>query len=420
MRRFAQFVIAWEWVWLLALLPVALFLHGWISLVLLLLPLLWGVRWVATRRFKPVTAYDTAVLLLAITVLISLYAVFDIALSFPKIIGVVFGIFLFYGAVAVTRQVKHGVWYLTAFFLLAGIGMAFVGLIGVSWTGPVAFLNRVKGVLPTAVSRIPGTIGGVINPNEMAGVLNWVAPLLIALTIGLWRTLWAQRRQVWLLALLGMAGFATFMLIATLSRGGVLSLGLSLLIMLAVATRWGRWLLVVAIIAGIGFAFYLDLNTIFSGDLSDSGQELGFSGRLEIWSRAIYGLQDFPFTGMSMNGFRRVVHILYPLFLVSPDTDIVHAHNQLLQVGLDLGIPGLIAYLAIWGVSVALLWQSWHQTNSPVSRALIVGLSGALAGGWFFGMLDAITLGARPGFLWWILLALIVAAWDTAQSADSI
>lgn len=417
MQRFAQFVMVWEWAWLLFLLPVVLFADGWFSFALLLLPGLWVMRWLATRRFKPATAYDTAVLLLAVMVLVSLYAVFDIALSFPKIVGVVFGIFLFYGAVAVARRSAQGIWYLTAFFLFAGTGMALVGLIGVSWTGSVAFLNQVKSVLPTAVSRIPGTIGGVINPNEMAGVLNWVTPLLVALVVGLWRSLWAQRRQAWLLILLGMTCFAAFMLIATFSRGGILSLGLSLLIMLAIPTRWGRWLLVFVIIIGIGLAFYLDLNTVFSGELSDTGQDLGLSGRLEIWSRAIYGLQDFPFTGMSMNGFRRVVHILYPLFLVSPDTDIVHAHNHLLQVGLDIGIPGLIAYLAIWCISVALLWQSWHKSNTLARRALIVGLSGALAGGWFFGTLDTITLGARPGFLWWLLLALIAAVYDTDQLA---
>jgi hypothetical protein len=39
---------------------------------------------------------------------------------------------------------------------------------------------------------------------------------------------------------------------------------------------------------------------------------------------------------------------------------------------------------------------------------LIIGLIGSLTAGWFFGILDAIALGARPGFLWWLLLALVV------------
>jgi O-antigen ligase len=50
----------------------------------------------------------------------------------------------------------------------------------------------------------------------------------------------------------------------------------------------------------------------------------------------------------------RVVPVLYPLFTVPLDSDIAHAHNIFLQTALDLGIPGLVAYLAllieIWGI----------------------------------------------------------------------
>ena len=50
-----------------------------------------------------------------------------------------------------------------------------------------------------------------------------------------------------------------------------------------------------------------------------------------------------------MNAFRKVMPVLYPMFLSSPDFDMAHAHNHLLQVAIDLGIPGLVAYFALWG-----------------------------------------------------------------------
>ncbi|MBU4225932.1 MAG: O-antigen ligase family protein [Chloroflexi bacterium] len=75
---------------------------------------------------------------------------------------------------------------------------------------------------------------------------------------------------------------------------------------------------------------------------------------MEVWSRAIYGIQDFPFTGMGVNAFRKVVPVLYPLFTVSPDVDIGHAHNEFLQAGLDLGIPGLIAFSALY---IGVFWM---------------------------------------------------------------
>ena len=43
--------------------------------------------------------------------------------------------------------------------------------------------------------------------------------------------------------------------------------------------------------------------------------------RLEIWSRAIYMLQDFPFTGIGMGAFRQVANLLYPFFLAGPDAE---------------------------------------------------------------------------------------------------
>lgn len=57
---------------------------------------------------------------------------------------------------------------------------------------------------------------------------------------------------------------------------------------------------------------------------------LGLEARVEIWSRAVYAIQDFPFTGCGLGTFRRIVPILYPLFLISSDADIGHAHNLFL------------------------------------------------------------------------------------------
>jgi putative inorganic carbon (HCO3(-)) transporter len=83
---------------------------------------------------------------------------------------------------------------------------------------------------------------------------------------------------------------------------------------------------------------------------------------LEVWSRAIYGIQDFPFTGMGMNAFRKVVPVPYPLFTVSPDVDIRHAHNEFLQAALDLGIPGLIAFITLYIGAFWMLWEIWKNT----------------------------------------------------------
>lgn len=137
-------------------------------------------------------------------------------------------------------------------------------------------------------------------------------------------------------------------------------------------------------------------------------------GRIEIWSRAMCGIQDFPFTGMGMNAFRRVVPVLYPLFTVDPTTDIGHAHNEFLQAALDLGIPGLIAYLAMHLTAFGMLVSTWRRRGrlpfpDSLNRALILGLGGGLAAHLIFGMIDAVALGAKPGILWWALMGLVAS-----------
>ncbi len=121
---------------------------------------------------------------------------------------------------------------------------------------------------------------------------------------------------------------------------------------------------------------------------------------------------------MGMNNFRKVVHILYPLFLVSPDTDIAHAHNHWLQAGLDLGIPGMIAYMALWLGLALLLWQSWRQAQTSWLKVLSLGFAGCLTAYFVYGLLDTIALGARPGFVFWGMVGLIAALHRTGRQMD--
>ena len=132
---------------------------------------------------------------------------------------------------------------------------------------------------------------------------------------------------------------------------------------------------------------------------------LSWNFRVEVWQAAAEGVSDFPFTGMGLGTFRKIGRLFYPLS-IPPDYDFAHAHNELLQAGLDLGIPGLVALLAIYFGTFGMLWSLWKNAPDPETRYLALGLAGCLLAHAIYGFTDAVALGAKPGVILWILLGL--------------
>jgi len=94
---------------------------------------------------------------------------------------------------------------------------------------------------------------------------------------------------------------------------------------------------------------------------------------------------------------------MYPLTRVARDVDIAHAHNVFLQTALDVGIPGLIAYVALLIVATLMCWQTYRD-GDPLAQRIALGLWGNLVAIHLFGLTDAVALGAKIGlFLWWSL-----------------
>lgn len=402
-----RLISRWEWLILLGLLPFFLFPDGARGLVVLVIPLFWIVRKIGSGHFFPATPFNLALLLMVIMVGLSSLASFELSLHLPKIIGLLLGIALFLAVTEFSRQ--HSLWPVVIVFCGLGFLIALLGIVGMEWLSPFDSLNRLRRSLPVPSLSVPGAVGGVINANELAGVLNWIAPLLLACLLGIGRRLW-RVNKVALALLLLMTTLTALLLIGTQSRGGIFAyvIGAVLVVAFFLPSRW-RIVLVIALAIGLFGLISYSRNSTTQIDLV--GDTLGLSGRLEIWSRAFLAIADYPLTGVGMNGFRRVVNTLYPLFGISEEIDLGHAHNHLLQVALDLGLPGLVSYLALWIIGAGLLWQTArnlihrHAKHHPY-YAIVAGLAGSLAAGWVFGIFDTVALGARPSFIWWLLLGL--------------
>ena len=425
LQRAARVLVALEWLWLLLLLPVILLLRPSLSPILLLLPLIGLLRWAATGVFVPRTPLNLALLVLLFMLLVSVYATPDLTFSLLKIGGLLYGVALFFGVVATIGNSEKRLLMGVGVLLAMAVIVVVVGLLTVEWSPEVPGLQP----LVTGASGVQ-TVLPVVNPNEVAGVLLWVTPLAVALAA---RSLSASfysalpvpvPRVLLAPATVLIASITTAVLVMTRSRSALLGLAAGAFFLGLVALRGRR---VLQALAALALAFILAAPLFFFreqsaglvravfGSASVNGGDL--FQRVEIWQRALYGLEDFFLTGMGIGTFRHVVHVLYPLFSPSQQVDIGHAHNHLLQAGLDLGIPGLIAYTALWLITARMLLQTWQTSRSAWLRLLGAGFAGSLLAYFIFGVTDAVALGARPGFIFWYLLGLVASLHQIARVA---
>jgi putative inorganic carbon (HCO3(-)) transporter len=392
---------------------------------LIVLAALWLFHWFSLSEPWPITPFNDALLLFALMIPVAIWASAIPELTLPKAAGLVLGLAAFRAVALAVRDRRSLNLALVAFCVL-GMGILVVGGLGAHWLEKAPVLTALTRHTPRLIHSLPDLRSAGISANQIAGALTLYLPLATALVVGLWAS-----SRAFLLHLLALAGSVAFVLLVggvlllTQSRAGWVGGAVGLL---ALGTLWGlshrqRWarafgivlpLLALLVVAGV--FLYVGprrvMETIYEAGsgtaVEEAIGEMSLAGRIEIWNRALYAIQDFPFTGCGLGTFRRVVHILYPLFLASPDFDIAHAHNIFLQTTLDLGLPGLIAYLALLGIAMATCWRCARH-GGPLVRATALGLAAGLVGLHVYGLADAVALGSKPGVAFWFALGLIAA-----------
>jgi len=392
--------------------------------LMLIVPLLWLCRWLARGRLTVRTPLDLPLLILLAMVLVSLWATFDPALSFPKLCGVFLGITLFYALVNSVRT-ERGVWLTTSLLLVSGAAVAGVSLVGTQWSGgkvPMLypFLAPFYQRLPPLLRGVPRAEEG-FSANQVGGTLCLFIPLAAALL--LYQVRHPRRALRWTLSTLGLAGVLVLtigVLLLTQSRQAYLSVVLALLVLGAFQGRWSRVAAIAALIAGAGLvAWYGPEKTaqaIFGvRSLDMLAGYASWAGRVEIWNRSLRVLWDHPLTGIGFDTLFCVIHARYPTFLIVPGRDLTHAHNIFLQAALNLGLPGLAAFVWLLAAFGWMLWRVWRGTTFPAYRTLVIGLFSGLLAHLIFGLADAVALGAKPGVFIWAYLGLGAALWASEQ-----
>lgn len=312
--------------------------------------LFWLVRWIAYGRAgrASVAAVDAPVVLLIALIPVTLWATSEPDITRTQVYRLLSGIALLYATLnwATTRQ---RIQTLVTGIIIVGLGVALLAPISVVWKG--TGLPFLPAHLYTFMPRL---LPFAINANVMAGLLVVLLPFPLAFVL-----FSSQRTSC---AMLILADVSTLMmlsiLVATQSRGAIGALLVIILIIFMLRWRYG-WLMALA----SGSITTLALLVTGIGRINEFAQSSGLQRtietRLEIWSRAWDIVQDFPFTGIGMGTFAQVTNVLYPFFMNGPG--VPHAHNLYLHIALDLGILGLVAWLALSISSVRASWNVYRH-----------------------------------------------------------
>jgi putative inorganic carbon (HCO3(-)) transporter len=377
--------------------------------LLFIFPIFWGLRGILKRPkdsdclngCQESTLIDAAVLLLLTSLFISCLSIAKLHDSSDKIIGVVFGVLVLKAArrlLKTTGLARLGL----AVFLAGGIIFAIVGMMGMFFISDPLY-EKVTGKVvynsPRVIFGFRGAEGG-FNPNAVAGVMMLFVPLIIML---LPEKRDRRGRKIAKTMVFGVLSiFCLVVLYRSQSVGSWIALAVGLFILLPSIIQKALG----ALFLGIFLICLMIRNPIrTAGSLIADESILAskMNVRLKIWNEGIIAIKEHPNIGIGLNQLRRRKNIFY---------EDSHAHNQLLHTGAELGLPGLIAYMAILGGVGFACHQVRRNAKELWMRTAARGLGAGQAAFFVFGLGDAIPLGAKPGIFFWVSLALILSLYN--------
>jgi tetratricopeptide (TPR) repeat protein len=370
---------------------------------------LWIVGGLLTRRWWTTTPYDIPLALFLLAAYVGVWVAFDRDAAWAKYWMIVGGVMLFYAVAHLpTERHQRAFGWLYALF---GAGIAGYFFWTNDWDAIPAKIEVFNAWGKAIQARLPYLPGHRMHPNVVGGMLAAILPFQVwALASG------SQRR--WFSCLAGAAalGLSGAALIMTTSRGAWLGLAVagglwglwavSRLLSTRGAGPWGvllrrlTWvvaLLVLVSVVGAGAVLVLAGPDTLSASLAgvvDAGD------RAALLEHAAWLMQDYVYTGGGLGSFQ-LLHSTYVLVLHVGHS--VHSHNLFLDIGVEQGVIGLLAFLALVGVAGAQILRDRLQCGLLAAAAVSLGVV------LVHGLVEDALYGSRGVLLLFLPLALLWA-----------
>jgi len=252
------------------------------------------------------------------------------------------------------------------------------------------------GQFPELKTRVFSTLE---NPNLLAGFLMVIMSISTGLALHDTKT----KNRTLLVSFVVLLGIC---LVFTYSRGAWLSI---LAVIIAYGFLYSRKILWFLLIVPLALLLAQDslMERILSiANPTDTSSTL----RLALWESTVAMIIDKPLLGIGWGAYW-LVYPEYDFFLQDAETKIFHAHNMYLNIAAEIGIPGVLVFLAVMIGHIRKAFIAMQSPNRWVA-GLMLGIVTAMVGLAVNGFTDYILFNIQLSMLFWLLNACIVCVWQ--------
>ena len=400
MTRIGTLIFQFE-VWIaLILVAVSIYEPEYLPVGLAGFFIIFCLRFFIFKHFTKHTWADLLIVIIFLMSVVSLLISIDPQRTREQTMRLWIGIGMFYSIINWVDS-RSRLRLLVSVIILAGFFLALITPFITAW--------NLQFLLPefTFYRVIPTITDDPANPNVIAGSLSLFFLLCFGMLLLGWKFVTKIEKLLLLLTLVS----TMFLLLFTQSRGAIISAVLSGIVVISIKIKKG-WLIPILTILAVILLGERGNSYQYLESLTGGSAISGVVGRVEIWSRAIFMLEDYPYTGIGIGLFGPVADTLYPFYEYSTQL-VEHAHNIFLQIGVDLGIPGLISWIAILGLSIMSAAQIVRREKGTWLMSLGAGLLASQVSIILHGLTDSVLWGmVRPSPLIWIFWGLIYSAFS--------